>query len=59
VALAQTFECRAVTTMADFLKETLVMLMSLGTGFGVLALVFVVLGRLVDTSEHRATADES
>jgi|GEM_PF-4261906 len=45
--------------MADFLQETLVMLMSLGTGFGVLALVFVALGRLVDTSEHRATADES
>jgi len=44
--------------MAEFLQEALVTIMSLGAGFGALALLFVVLGRSVDTSDHLATTDE-
>jgi len=58
VALGNILERKAVTTMAELLQETLVTLMSLGAGFGMLALLFVVLGRSVDTSDHRATADD-
>ena len=45
--------------MAEFLQEALITLRSVGAGFGLLALLFVMLGRSVDTSDHRATADES
>jgi len=58
VALGTTLERKAVTKMAEFLQEALVTIMSLGAGFGALALLFVVLGRSVDTSDHLATTDE-
>jgi len=44
--------------MAEFLQEAFVTLRSLAAGFGLLALLFVILGRSVDTSEDTVTADE-
>ena len=39
MALGNILERKAVTTMTEFLQETLVTLMSLGAGFGMLALI--------------------